>query len=700
MERATLAVEAPLRRVVGSNRLNPLPHAGTISVFLFGVVTITGIYLTMFFEFGFEDSYRSVAAMEAHVIQRAMRGIHRYSSAALVLTAVVHAWRIFVMQRFTGPRRWRWLTGAFGVLIVWMAGVTGYWLIWDQRAQALNEATAALFEPVWPGLAVGVAVPEGSGWTWLLLIWTLHLLLTVLLGWVLWRHLRRTRHAWLPPRRWSWMMIGALTVASVVFPAGMLPPADPGIAPGALPLDPFVLFLLPALLSPWRWAAVFVGASIGVVLSTLPWLLRKSDPPVAHVIAEACTGCELCVIDCPYQALTMSGNDDRAIAVLDPHRCVGCGICLGSCAFDAIGGFGDDPLIDLSLSGPVALVCERHHRTGEVPAGATVISVGCAGVLSPRSVATLLDRGAGGVHVIGCPPGDCAYGMGNVITSERLTSHRRPLLPRRYDADVFQDWTSPSNLEEALSRPGAHPQADVRRLPPGWRVMVPAALVVFASVLAVRWATDAPFGAEVETATVRIVVDHRPGGALEGSIHPGPGPATLEVKVEGASVETITLDPSSATREVLDVQSEQGPRQVEVAVVAGSTRSAVFRGVVDLRAGERFVVEVFDAPPEPDVVLGRKLFEGAGLGANLGCEICHSIRPGEDGVGPSLAGIGSTAGDRVEGMGAEEYLRQSILDPDAYIVDGYRSGQMLEGYRERLSGAEVDALIKYMLSLP
>ena len=38
LERATYRAEAPIRKVVRSHRLNPLPHAGTISVFLLGVV--------------------------------------------------------------------------------------------------------------------------------------------------------------------------------------------------------------------------------------------------------------------------------------------------------------------------------------------------------------------------------------------------------------------------------------------------------------------------------------------------------------------------------------------------------------------------------------------------------------------------------------------------------------------------------------
>lgn len=111
LETATNRAESPIRRFVGSNRLNPSPHAGTISVFLLMIVVITGLYITPFFEFRYEASYFSVVGMEGHPIQRVMRSIHRVSSAMLVVTTIVHGWRTFVAKRFTSSRRFRWVTG-------------------------------------------------------------------------------------------------------------------------------------------------------------------------------------------------------------------------------------------------------------------------------------------------------------------------------------------------------------------------------------------------------------------------------------------------------------------------------------------------------------------------------------------------------------------------------------------------------------
>ena len=56
LERLSLAVEKPIARVVRDPQFNPLYHTGTITLFALLIILVTGIYLTMFFPFGFEDS--------------------------------------------------------------------------------------------------------------------------------------------------------------------------------------------------------------------------------------------------------------------------------------------------------------------------------------------------------------------------------------------------------------------------------------------------------------------------------------------------------------------------------------------------------------------------------------------------------------------------------------------------------------------
>ena len=100
---------------------------------------------------------------------------------------------------------------------------------------------------------------------------------------------------------------------------------------------------------------------------------------------------------------------------------------------------------------------------------------------------------------------------------------------------------------------------------------------------------------------------------------------------------------------------------------------------------------------------GQALFIGTAA-----CASCHTISGVAQGVlGPPLDGIASAAGNRISGYSAEEYIRESILEPDAYTAgaaDGlsqdYQEGLMqatMAGIT--LSDEDVDNLVEYLLSL-
>jgi mono/diheme cytochrome c family protein len=80
------------------------------------------------------------------------------------------------------------------------------------------------------------------------------------------------------------------------------------------------------------------------------------------------------------------------------------------------------------------------------------------------------------------------------------------------------------------------------------------------------------------------------------------------------------------------------------------------------------------------------------------CATCHSADPNTVIVGPSLAGIASRAATRVEGLDAQQYIEQSILTPDAYVVEGY-TDLMPKDFGRKLSGEELDAVITYLFTL-
>lgn len=100
---------------------------------------------------------------------------------------------------------------------------------------------------------------------------------------------------------------------------------------------------------------------------------------------------------------------------------------------------------------------------------------------------------------------------------------------------------------------------------------------------------------------------------------------------------------------------------------------------------------------EGDAVRGQDIFQHGFNGAPP-CSSCHALVKGAFGLGPVMTGISERAGTRVPGLTAEEYMRQSILEPKAYLVSGYRD-IMYPQYSEHLNDQDIADLIAYLITL-
>ncbi|KAA0271685.1 MAG: hypothetical protein EDM79_13550 [Chloroflexi bacterium] len=101
----------------------------------------------------------------------------------------------------------------------------------------------------------------------------------------------------------------------------------------------------------------------------------------------------------------------------------------------------------------------------------------------------------------------------------------------------------------------------------------------------------------------------------------------------------------------------------------------------------------------PDPAAGEQIYQETASGVNAGCRICHSLVENERIIGPSFYGIADRAAERVPGMTAEEYLRQSILEPNAFVVPGYPEGQMIQNFGDILTGEQIQDLIAFLMTL-
>ncbi len=95
--------------------------------------------------------------------------------------------------------------------------------------------------------------------------------------------------------------------------------------------------------------------------------------------------------------------------------------------------------------------------------------------------------------------------------------------------------------------------------------------------------------------------------------------------------------------------------------------------------------------PSIDIQHGKQVFEE-------NCAGCHAIELGKAaGLGPSLSDISTEAGQRIEGMTAEQFILQSILYPDAYKMQGAQ-GAMPAAVGSSLNDSEITDLLAYLMN--
>jgi len=86
--------------------------------------------------------------------------------------------------------------------------------------------------------------------------------------------------------------------------------------------------------------------------------------------------------------------------------------------------------------------------------------------------------------------------------------------------------------------------------------------------------------------------------------------------------------------------------------------------------------------------------EGAGI-YESNCTGCHS-RDSDTKIGPGHRNVYSRAATRVSGLSAGDYIRQSLLDPSAFVVSGFPSIMPKFSF---FTDVQILALIEYLKSL-
>ena len=218
-------------------------------------------------------------------------------------------------------------------------GVTGYFLVWDERAQVIAVKTAQLLNDI----PIFVEPPQRSflsnaavDMMIFFVILLGHLAISfIVIGILVAVHIsRNARPGIKPPMALAAALLFALLILSIISPATSAPPADMERMPISTSFDWLYLFIFPLASSLPKSAFWITSVGGTILLFVLPWVGRsKRLPPVQ--ITEKCVGCEQCHKDCPYEAIRMVPRKDNRPYLLQAdvmiNRCASCGICVGSC---------------------------------------------------------------------------------------------------------------------------------------------------------------------------------------------------------------------------------------------------------------------------------------------------------------------------------------------------------------------------------
>lgn len=133
--------------------------------------------------------------------------------------------------------------------------------------------------------------------------------------------------------------------------------------------------------------------------------------------------------------------------------------------------------------------------------------------------------------------------------------------------------------------------------------------------------------------------------------------------------------------------------------MTGAVWRAALTGIVVIMLGVASIASWSSSDPPrraPDPGLSDPGLSGAALFRTKGCVGCHT-GPDADSMtnaGPDLRALPQVAGERRPGLSADDYIRESILTPQAFMVPGFEGGTTMPTLQ--LGPDEVDAIVEYI----
>lgn len=116
-------------------KTNPFYALGPIFYLVWFVTMASGLMLIMWYVPTKAAAYDSIYAIQWHVpFGNIVRGVHKYGADAMIIAATMRVFRMFILADYKPSKEFNIAIGLVMLLLSMYSGLTGYLLIWNQRA--------------------------------------------------------------------------------------------------------------------------------------------------------------------------------------------------------------------------------------------------------------------------------------------------------------------------------------------------------------------------------------------------------------------------------------------------------------------------------------------------------------------------------------------------------------------------------------
>ncbi|MCK9226652.1 MAG: cytochrome bc complex cytochrome b subunit [Syntrophorhabdaceae bacterium] len=130
-------------KYVPSHCLDASYFTGGLTLFLFIVQFLTGMGLALYYVPHSEYAYKSIVDIMTKLnMGWFFRSLHHWGAQLAIASLFVHFFANLLLKAYRKPRELLWVTGFIMIIVLVFFGLSGYFLIWDQRAfTAIRVAT-------------------------------------------------------------------------------------------------------------------------------------------------------------------------------------------------------------------------------------------------------------------------------------------------------------------------------------------------------------------------------------------------------------------------------------------------------------------------------------------------------------------------------------------------------------------------------